>query len=96
MKTVVFTRYKQIYRLRITSAGVRVVSGRPPARFLADVRDVVALHSITCGEIECKGLGRHARLRFSADFPTTGRQAIRNVWTPPSTPGPAGGRRARG
>ncbi|WP_353110078.1 DUF3634 family protein [Salinisphaera dokdonensis] len=67
-----------------------------PARFLSAVRDVIALHHIDRGDIECKGHGRKARLRFSNGFPETGRQAIRNVWTPPTAPGPSGGRRARG
>ena len=89
-------RFKLIYRLRIDAHGLEVVSGRPPARFVADVRDVPALHDIAQGQIDCKGQGRHARLRFSNDFPERGRQAIRNVWTPPTRPGPSGGRRARG
>ncbi|WP_348765125.1 DUF3634 family protein [uncultured Salinisphaera sp.] len=91
-----FDRFRLIYRLRATTEGVEVVAGRVPPRFLAAVRDVVRLHGIDRGEIECKGAGRKARLRFSSDFPSKGRQAIRNVWSPPTTPGPGGGRRASG
>ncbi|MES1940721.1 hypothetical protein T5B8_10782 [Salinisphaera sp. T5B8] len=91
-----FDRFRLIYRLRATPEGIHVVAGRVPPRFLAAVRDIARLHGIDCGEIECKGRARHARLRFSDDFPKTGRQAIRNVWTPPTAPGPSGGRRARG
>ena len=95
-KTPVLARFKLVYKLRVDAQGLTVVSGRPPARFVAGVRDVIALHHIERGEIDCKGHGRHARLRFSSDFPEHGRQAIRNVWTPPTTPGSGGGRRARG
>jgi hypothetical protein len=89
-------RFRLIYRLRATPSGVHVVQGRVPPRFLAAVRDIAALHQIERGDIECKGAGSRARLRFSPDFPETGRQAIRNVWTPPTSPGPGGGRRASG
>jgi len=96
MQPRVFARFRLIYKLRVEAATVHVVSGKPPARFLADVRDIVALHAIENGDIECKGAHRHARLRFSNDFPARGRQAIRNVWSPPTRPGPSGGSRASG
>jgi len=91
-----FSRFRLVYKLRVTDNGVQIVTGQPGRRFVAAVRDVIALHGVTRGEIECKGRGRHARLRFSDDFPEVGRQAIRNVWAPPTAPGPGGGRRARG
>ncbi|MES1925991.1 DUF3634 family protein [Salinisphaera sp. T31B1] len=89
-------RFRLLYKLRIDDGEVRVVTGNAPPRFIAAVRDIVSLHAIEQGEIECKGAGRHARLRFAAGFPETGRQAIRNVWPAPTTPGPGSGRRARG
>lgn len=91
-----FARFRTIYKLRVEHGTVRVMAGTPPARFLADVRDIVTLHGIDGGEIECKGVARHARLRFSNDFPTRGRQAIRNVWPAPTGPGPSDGSRASG
>ena len=91
-----FSRYRLSYRLRIDNGRVSVDVGRPPARFVAAVREIAALHDIRRGTLECKGIGRHARLHFSNDFAERGRQAIRNVWSPPTTPGPGGGRRARG
>lgn len=91
-----FDRFRLVYRLRATPSGITVVAGRVPPRFLAAVRDIAALHHIERGEIECKGRGRSTRLKFSSDFPEMGRQAIRNVWTPPTAPGSGGGRRARG
>lgn len=91
-----FDRFRLVYRLRATPAGIAVVAGRVPPRFLAAVRDIAILHQIERGEIECKGRGRSARLKFSSDFPQTGRQAIRNAWTPPTAPGSGGGRRASG
>lgn len=89
-------RFRVLYKLRIEQRRVRVTIGRPPAGFVAAVRDIAKLHGIDRGEIECRGKARHARLRFSSDFPERGRQAIRNVWSPPTGPGPGGGRRARG
>lgn len=89
-------RFRLGYRIRVSADGATVTHGTVPARFLSAVRDVITLHHIDRGEIECKGRGRHARLKFSKDFPQTGRQAIRNVWTPPTAPGPGGGQRARG
>ena len=89
-------RFRVVYRINVSADGAVVTHGSVPARFLSAVRDVIALHGIERGTIECKGRGRKARLKFSSDFPETGRQAIRNVWTPPTTPGPSGGRRARG
>ena len=89
-------RFRLIFRIRVTPDGATVIHGKAPTRFLSAVRDIIALHRIDRGDIECKGRGRKARLKFSGDFPETGRQAIRNVWTPPTAPGPGGGRRASG
>ncbi|WP_158583385.1 DUF3634 family protein [Salinisphaera sp. Q1T1-3] len=92
-----FDRFRLNYRLVIDDVGqVRVDVGRAPPRFLHDVVDITRLHGIDRGSIECKGAGARTRLRFSNDFPRTGRQAVRNVWQPPSGPGPSGGRRAAG
>lgn len=89
-------RFRVLYKLRIDASGVHVVVGRPPASFLTAVRDIAKLHGIDKGEITCRGRGRHTRLRFSDRFPARGQQAIRNMWSPPTTPGPGGGRRASG
>ncbi len=89
-------RFRSSFRLAVADGTVRIKQGTPPPRFVAAVADIARLHSIDRGEIECRGIGRHARLRFSQDFPERGRQAIRNVWTPPTTPGPGGGGRAHG
>lgn len=88
-------RFRLVYKLRVENSRVLVICGRPSAAFVSAVRDIVALHSIASGEIECKGSGSQARLRFGAGFPERGRQAIRNVWSPPTAPGPGGGRRAK-
>lgn len=89
-------RFRLQYRLAVQPDGVIVTRGDAPPRFVHGVRDVAKLHGIDRGTIECKGANRHARLIFSYDFPDTGRQAIRNLWSAPTTPGPGGGRRARG
>lgn len=90
-------RFRLNYRLAVQADGrVTTDSGRPPARFAAAVQDIVRLHGIERGTIECKGRGNSARLRFTGGFPEQGRQAIRNVWQPPTAPGTGGGRRARG
>lgn len=89
-------RFRLTFRLAVVGGTVSVKQGTPPPRFVAAVADVARLHQIDRGEIECLGAGKYARLRFSRDFPNRGRQAIRNVWTPPTTPGPAGGTRAHG
>ncbi|WP_423823112.1 DUF3634 family protein [Salinisphaera sp. SPP-AMP-43] len=90
-------RFRLNYRLVIGPEGqLEIASGRAPQRFVAAVQDIVRLHGIERGAIECKGRGSKARLRFTAGFPERGRQAIRNVWQPPTTPGPGGGRRAAG
>lgn len=85
-------RFRLAWRLQIKDGGISVLHGRPPARFLAALADIVKLHGIAQGRIECKGLGKHARLKFTDDFPERGRQAIRNVWTPPTTTRRGGGR----
>jgi hypothetical protein len=92
----VLARFKLNYRIRIDASGGRVVTGRPPPAFLHAVRDIARLHSIGRGDIECRGIGAHARLRFSNGFPERGRQAIRNVWQAPSAPPQPPGRRVRG
>ncbi|MDN5849648.1 MAG: DUF3634 family protein [Nitrococcus sp.] len=89
-------RFRSVYRLEILDGVVYLKHGNPPHGFVAAVSDVARLHGIKRGQIECLGRGRSARLRFSKDFPERGRQAIRNVWTPPTTPPPSGGRRVRG
>lgn len=88
----VLDRFRLAYRLTVDNGNVRSTHGRPPVRFFAAVTDVVRLHEINQGQIECKGLGKHARLKFSNNFPQRGRQAIRNVWTPPTTTRASGGR----
>ncbi|WP_156776880.1 DUF3634 family protein [Nitrococcus mobilis] len=90
------SRFQSVYRLEISSRAVYIKHGKPPQGFVSAVSEVVRLHGIDSGLIECLGRGCSARLRFSRGFPERGRQAIRNVWTPPSTPPPKGGRRARG
>lgn len=89
-------RFRSAYRLEIVGGAVYLKHGTPPPGFVSAVSDVVRLHDISSGLIDCLGRGRSARLRFSKDFPERGRQAIRNVWTPPTTPPPRGGGRARG
>ena len=89
-------RFRLTYRLDIEDGQVRVHSGRPPQSFVSAVTDVVRLHRISRGRIECVGQGAGARLRFTHGFPQAGRQAVRNVWTPPTTPASGGNRRARG
>lgn len=89
-------RWRLRYRLRFGADGVAVERGRPAPAFVSACRDIARLHGITHGELECRGRGRAARLVFSKDFPARGRQAIRNVWTPPSGPGSRGNKRASG
>jgi len=89
-------RFRKNYRIEIRQGVPRVDLGRPPGAFVAAVADIARLHSIDRGTLECVGTGRKARLRFSKDFPARGRQAIRNAWSPPTTPGPGGGHRASG
>lgn len=90
-------RFRINYRLAVEQGGrVTTRIGRPPAGFVAAVADIVRLHGIERGTIECRGRGARARLRFGGGFPERGRQAIRNVWKPPAGPGPGGGSRAVG
>ncbi|NNC24084.1 DUF3634 family protein [Salinisphaera sp. USBA-960] len=91
-----FGRFKLNYRLRIEATGARVIVGRPTPAFVRAVREIAQLHKIERGEIDCRGTGANARLRFSRDFPDRGRQAIRNVWQEPTAPAPTPGRRANG
>lgn len=92
-----FDRFRLNYRLAVEQNGrVTTRAGRAPAGFVAAVADIVRLHGIEQGTIECKGRGAAARLRFSGGFPERGRQAIRNVWQPPVGPGPGSGGRAAG
>lgn len=88
-------RFRLNFRVDIRDGVARATHGRPPKSFLVAVNDIVRLHNIRSGQIECKGQGKHARLRFSRDFPERGRQAIRNAWTPPTGPGSGGNRRSR-
>ena len=85
-------RFRLAYRIEFGPDGPTVTHGQAPLRFRAAVEDVARLHGIRSGRLECKGLGRHARLKFSEDFPERGRQAIRNVWTPPTLVRSGGGR----
>lgn len=90
-----FDKYRLNYRLSIEPGGqVAVRVGRPSPRFVSAVRDIVHLHGIERGTIECKGRGSSARLRFGDGFPERGRQAVRNAWSPPTTPGGGGSQRA--
>jgi hypothetical protein len=92
----VLDRFRLNYRLSINDNGVQVDFGRPPAAFVSAVRDVVSLHGVNRGRIECKGNGSAARLRFTHGFPDKGRQAVRNVWQPPAAPSTGGNSRRSG
>lgn len=76
-------RFRKNYALVVSGGRVSIAHGQPPVRFVHEVTDIVRLKCIDTGRIECVGAGRLARLRFSKDFPEHGRQAIRNVWSPP-------------
>ena len=89
-------RFRSAYRIDIVDGSARLRHGMPPAGFVSGCSDIARLYGIRQGYVECLGQGRHARLRFSAGIPERARQPFRNIWTPPTTPGPSGGRRARG
>lgn len=82
-------------RIRFADARVNGVSGSPPAGFLSACRDIARLHRIPRGAVLVVGRGRRSELRFSRGIPSSARQAIRNVWTPPPSGG-GGGMRASG
>lgn len=82
-------------RVAFGDAAVTEVAGAVPASFSSACGDIARLHRIPRGRVEIVGRGRHARLRFSRHLPASARQAIANVWTPPSGPG-RGGSRASG
>lgn len=89
-------RFRSVYRIDFRNGRAELHHGSPPPGFVGACDDIARLHHIPRGEVECLGQGRHARLRFSKDFPERGRQAVRNSWTPPTGPGSSGGRRASG
>lgn len=89
-------RFRLSWRIGIEAGELRALVGRPPVAFVHRLQECLRIHDIRTGRLECKGAGRHARLIFSRDFPQTGRQAIRNAWTPPTRPGPTSGPRRSG
>ncbi|ROO31971.1 DUF3634 family protein [Salinisphaera japonica] len=90
-------RFRLNFRLRIDDdRQIHVQRGKVSPRFLRELADVLALFDIRRGAIECKGRGARMRLIFTDGFPQAGRQAVRNVWQPPSGPGGGGGMRAAG
>ncbi len=89
-------RFRSIYRIDFVDGQPRVRHGRPPFGFVSACGDIARLYGIRSGHVECLGQGRSARLRFSDNIPERARQPFRNVWTPPTAPGPTGGRRMRG
>lgn len=82
-------------RVRFRDGAISEVTGWVPAGFLNGCRDVARLHRIRRGTVRIVGRGRDSHLRFSRDFPDSARQAIANIWTPPSGDG-GGGTRAAG
>lgn len=82
-------------RIRFRDCAVAEVAGWVPADFLDGCRDVARLHRIRRGTVRIVGRGRDSHLRFSKDFPDQGRQAIANIWTPPSGDGGGGARAVR-
>ena len=89
-------RFRSVFLIEFGPDGARLARGMAPAGFVAACTDVGRLHRVATGTVECLGQGRHARLRFSKNFPERARQPILNVWTPPTGPGTRSGRRARG
>lgn len=88
-------RFRRRFVVDITNRRAELTQGRAPVGFVPAVTDIARRHAITKGRIECIGSGRDARLKFSKGIPERARQAIRNAWTPPPTPG-SGTRRAQG
>ena len=58
-------RFRVVYRINVSADGPVVTHGSVPARFLSAVRDVIALHGIERGTIECKGRGRKAPIWYN-------------------------------
>jgi hypothetical protein len=88
-------RFRRRFVIEITNRRADLTQGRAPVGFVPAVTDIARRHGIDKGLIECVGTGRDTRLKFSKGIPERARQAIRNAWTPPPTPG-SGTQRARG
>lgn len=88
-------RFRRRFVVEVNNRRAELSHGRAPDGFVSAVTDIARRHGIQRGRIECRGVGRDARLKFSRGIPDRARQAIRNAWTPPTTPS-GGDRRASG
>ncbi len=88
------TRVRFVVELREGTPEVR--RGDPPSSFVRACADVARLYRLRQGRITGVRTGDGIELRFSDDIPSRAHQPFRNVWTPPPSDGPGGGRRAAG
>ncbi|WP_043740726.1 DUF3634 family protein [Thioalkalivibrio nitratireducens] len=74
----------------------RVLRGDPPSAFVRGCSDVARLYRVRRGRIVGVRTAGGIELRFSRDLPERAHQPLRNVWVPPGSGGPGGGRAAGG
>lgn len=73
-------RVNDLFCLSVRRGRVLVVRGRVPARFVGDVREVVARAGVRAATIRAVGGDAGARLEFSGDLDGATQQRLRNVF----------------
>lgn len=95
-----YRRRRRIFELRLEPSAVAVERGEPPARFLAECREIARTAEVS-GRLWAVRAGRSVALHFSDSIDEPLRQRFRNVfpferYQRGKGPGGDGGRRRAG
>ena len=75
-----FSLQEDLFALSIRGGRVLVVRGRVPARFVADVRDVIGRTRVSYADIRARPTANGGRLAFTGDIDDITQQRLRNVF----------------
>ena len=75
-----FDIHSDLFCLSILGGRVLVVRGRAPARFVVDVRDLIARAGVVSASIRARPTEQGGRLVFSGDLDEGTQQRLRNVF----------------
>lgn len=75
-----FDIHSDLFCLSILGGRVLVVRGRVPARFVVDVRDLIARSGVVSASIRARPTEHGGRLVFSGDLDDGTQQRLRNVF----------------
>jgi hypothetical protein len=73
-------RPRAVFTVRLLRGELQASEGIVTPALLQELREIAAAHGVTNGVVRGYAQGQFIRLWFSAEFPPTARQRLRNWW----------------